>query len=134
MTEEENQGGRPLKYETAEQLQKKIDAYFAWCEVNEKPRSLSGLADELGISRRTLINYSKKDEFFHTIKRAKQKVERDSEERLISGKGNATGIIFSLKNNFDWEDSSKVDTNMTIKQALVEFSDGQSQSNDTTEV
>ena len=53
---------------------------------------------------------------------------------LSRGKGSATGIIFSMKNNFGWVDKSEVDNKVTLKQALVEFGDGTSQSNDTTEV
>lgn len=32
MAEEKNKGGRPLKFESVEELEKKIDAYFAACD------------------------------------------------------------------------------------------------------
>jgi hypothetical protein len=127
-------GGRPLKFETPEQLQEAINAYYSECEIKEKPLSLSGLAEALDIARKTLVNYSYRDEFLPTIEKARRKVERDNEERLIGGKGNATGIIFSMKNNFGWVDKTEVESRMTLKQALVGFDDGNSQSNDTNEV
>lgn len=124
MENKENEGGRPLIFNSKEELEEAINAYYAECEEKEKPLSISGLADALGVCRKTLTNYANRDEFLPTIKKAKAKVERDSEERLIGGKGNATGIIFSLKNNFGWEDTSKVDNTINLKNALVDFGDG----------
>lgn len=131
---EEKHFGRPLKFETPEKLQEAINAYYSECEIKEKPLTMSGLADTLGIDRKTLVNYSNRDNFFLTIEKARSKVQRDSEERLVGGKGSAAGIIFSMKNNFGWVDKTEVDSNVNIKQALVGFEDGNSQSNDTNEV
>lgn len=127
-------GGRPLKFKTPEELENAVNQYFAECEVKEKPKTMSGLALALGIDRKTLVNYSNKDEYFHTIKRARQIVEQQNEEMLVSGKGSATGIIFNMKNNFGWVDKTEQENRVILKQALVEFNDGQSQSNDTAEV
>ena len=127
-------GGRPLKFETPEELENAVNQYFAECEVKEKPKTMSGLALALEIDRKTLVNYSNKDEYFHTIKKARQIVEQQNEEMLVSGKGNATGIIFNMKNNFGWVDKTEQENRVILKQALVEFGDGQSQSNDTAEV
>lgn len=121
-------------FNSPEELEEKVNHYFADCEANEKPKTMCGLALALGIDRRTLVNYSNKDEYFPTIRKARQIVEGQNEEMLITGKGNATGIIFNLKNNFGWVDKSEVDNRLTLKQALVEFGDGNSQSNDTDEV
>ena len=73
------------------------------------PYTITGLAIELGLDRKALINYSEKDEFSNTIKKAKTIVENWLEEHLISGQGNATGIIFNLKNNYNWRDKQEVD-------------------------
>lgn len=126
--------GRPLKFETPEQLEEAINTYYAECEIKEKPLTMSGLAYALGVSRKTLVNYSYRDEFLLTIEKARNKVELDNEERLVGGKGSATGIIFSMKNNFGWVDKTEVESKMTLKQALVGFDNGNSQSNDTNEV
>ena len=42
--------------------------------------TISGLAVALDTSRRTLVNYEEKEEFFHTIKEAKQFIESVIEE------------------------------------------------------
>ena len=130
-TEYKNQRGRPLSFKTPEELENAVNQYFTECEVKEKPKTMSGLALALGIDRKTLVNYSNKDEYFHTIKRARQIVEQQNEEMLVSGKGNATGIIFNMKNNFGWVDKTEQENRVILKQALVEFSDGQSQSNNS---
>jgi hypothetical protein len=92
-----------MKYRSKEELQQKIDTYFIECNQKEKPYTITGLALALDMSRQGLINYSNRDEFFDTIKKAKQMVENFNEEMLLSGK-NVTGVIFNLKNNWNWQD------------------------------
>ena len=101
---------RPKLYESAEKLQKDIDDYFKMCDKKEKPYTMSGLALTLDMSRQSLINYSKDEEFFDTIKKARQKVETQLEENLYR-LGNNSGVIFNLKNNFDWKDKVEVEAN-----------------------
>lgn len=125
---------RPLIFKTPEELEEKIDAYFAECEVKEKPKTMSGLALALGVERKTLVNYAERDAFLPTIKKARQTVENQNEEMLVSGKGSATGIIFNLKNNFGWVDKSEIDNRLVLKKALVEFGDGSGQSDNSAEV
>lgn len=124
-----NKVGRPLKFKSVEELENRIKEYFKECdrwrpvqvvfkwEVNtvmkQIPYTITGLASFLWTNRQTLINYEEKEEYFDTIKRAKEKVERDMEERAMMWENNATMSIFSLKNNFDWKDKSEVDE--TIK-------------------
>lgn len=114
--------GRPLAFETAEELQAAIDAYFDYCdnrivkvfskkigdvvEINDpEPYTMSGLAYHMGIDRDTLINYGKRDGFFGTVKRARDKVHADVERRLMEDA--PTGAIFNLKNNFGWKDKTE---------------------------
>ena len=49
--------GRPLKYKTAEELDKAIEQYYADCQKQMRPYTMSGLAVALGIDRKTLLNY-----------------------------------------------------------------------------
>lgn len=73
-----------------------------------KPFTVSGLADALDMSRQSLLNYSKKEEFFDTITRAKRKCEVYAEERLYDKDG-ANGAKFSLANNFEgWKEKQEV--------------------------
>ena len=106
--------GRPKAFKSAEEVEEKINAYFNYCEEKEKPYTMSGLAYYLEVSRQTLVNYSYEDEYFDTIKKARDKVQMQLEENALSNKANPTFTIFNLKNNFDWKDkiehsSSKVE-------------------------
>jgi len=120
--------GRPLKYETPEEMQSVIDLYFLVCKDNQLDESallkdltgdelfaikdieditpsISGIAYTLGMTTEAFRNYEQKDEFLVTVKRAKQRVEMSLEQRLA---GTAvTGSIFSLKNNFGWKDKTE---------------------------
>lgn len=98
------------KYSDVELLQKKIDEYF---ESTEIP-TMSGLALALDMDRRSLLNYSKDERFFPTIKKARDRVEAFVEERLMSGNATA-GVIFNLKNNFGWIDKQEVDAKVNTE-------------------
>ena len=96
--------GRPKLYNSVEELEKDISDYFKMCDKKDKPYTMSGLALALDMDRKTLINYSKDEEFFHTIKNARQRVEAQLEENALFNKANPTFTIFNLKNNFNWKD------------------------------
>ena len=105
---------RPKLYEEANDMQKIIDAYFNMCDEKDKPYTMSGLANALNMSRQSLINYSKDNEFFDTIKKARSRVEQQLEENGLIGKANATFTIFNLKNNYGWKDSVEVNDNREL--------------------
>ena len=106
--------GRPRAFKSVEEVEEKINAYFNYCEEKEKPYTMSGLAYYLEVSRQTLVNYSNQDQFFDTIKKARDRVQMQLEENALSNKANPTFTIFNLKNNFDWKDSNEVKTNVEI--------------------
>lgn len=99
---------RPLKFTSVDEMQDKIDTYFAQCIETETPLTITGLALALGTCRQTLLNYEKNDEFMDTIKKAKLTVENDYEIALR--KHGRTGDIFGLK-NFGWTDKQEIDQN-----------------------
>jgi len=110
--------GRPPKYKTAEEMQVVIDDYFHSVTIIDNGETVSrptmaGLALALDLDRRTLLTYSKKDDFHPTVKRAKQRVEEELEKALY-GTGVA-GVIFNLKNNFEWKDKQEVEQSGQIK-------------------
>jgi len=96
--------GRPPRYSNPEEMQAIIDAYFAERIASDppKPPTISGLAYALEMTTESLRNYENRDQFFATVKRAKQRVEMSLEERLDASA--PTGAIFNLKNNFGWKD------------------------------
>lgn len=107
------------RYKTVEEMQAAIDKFFEDRDSQDRPYTITGLALALGFtSRQALLNYEgytdEEDKpFFDTIKKAKGKVEDSVEEKLLSGKYNATGGIFNLKNNFDWKDKQEVENSGT---------------------
>lgn len=96
-------GGRPPKHTEPDKLQILVDEYFAKCDEDKVPYTVTGLASALDLTRQGLTEYENKGEFSATIKKAKQKVVKSVEQRLLSG-ANATGAIFWLKNNAGWKD------------------------------
>jgi len=99
MTEEaKDLGGRPLLFESTEELQKKIDEFYDWIKENEKPMTLGRLAVFLNCTTNTIRNYQENQQFFSTIEKVRQHILADKEERLNEGKATA-GIIFDLCNN-----------------------------------
>jgi hypothetical protein len=94
-----NPVGRPLIFKTPEELNRRIAEYFEWAHQNNKPLTIGRLAVFLECDNKTINNYKHKDEFFPAIKKARQIIQSDKEERLNNQEGNVTGIIFDLKNN-----------------------------------
>lgn len=106
-------GGRPVKYDNVDEVKKIIDTYFetdAFMGEDDNRQyapTMSGLAFALNLSRQGLLDYSNKEMFFDTIKRAREKVGVALEQRLYGN--TVTGIIFNLKNNFGWKDKTEQD-------------------------
>lgn len=102
MAEPKHPGGRPLKFQSLEELQSMIDDYF---EVTPKDEwTWTGLALHLDTDRETLSSYKGRDEFSDSVKNAMLKVENGYE--LDLKKHGRSGTIFALK-NFDWKDKSE---------------------------
>lgn len=99
--------GRPLKFQSPEELQLRIEEYFKVREEKNLPFTITGLALYLDTTRELLCNYEERDEFHDTIKRAKLKCEDYAETVLFTGK-NQAGAIFALK-NYGWKDRNETD-------------------------
>lgn len=101
-------GGRPLKFQTVEELQEAVDKYFL--ETPKEEWTITGLAIGLDTFRDVLMDYQsgkydKEDkEYSNAIKKAKLRVENGYEIDLK--KHGRPGTIFALK-NFDWKDVSR---------------------------
>lgn len=136
-SETKHPGGRPLKFETPDSLDRAINAYFDMCDphtqrrvvdcgINEKgetiwrerevmteqqPYTVSGLARSLGVSRQTLLNYRERPEFLDSIEDAKGRCEEFAESQLFGPAAN--GAKFNLINNYrgkyqQWADKQEV--------------------------
>ncbi len=117
---------RPLKYKTVQDLKDAINKYFERCDSNTKtvlhqktgelitipypiPYTVEGLCATLEVDRKTLINYGYRDEFFHTIKKAKDKILQNLKERALLGDNVASITIFNLKNNYGYTDKQEIE-------------------------
>ena len=96
------------KFNSAEELQNRIDDYISQCEEDEKPMTYSGIAYHLGFaSRQSIWEYSKRtDELSLPIKRAMLRIEQSYEEGLYGR--SPTGSIFALKNR-GWSDRTEIE-------------------------
>jgi hypothetical protein len=95
-------GGRPPKFTEPAPMAELIDAYFASLKGRgdkpDRPPTMAGLALALGfLDRRSLTDYSERDEFFPLVKKARLRIEAHHEERL-SGP-NCTGSICWMNNH-----------------------------------
>lgn len=130
--------GRPLKFKTVKDLQKRIDAYFKRCDEHTRPwvtkqgtviqvpdpipYTVTGLAEALDTTRQTLLEYQgevagrekKVPGFADAIRKAKLKCERFAEESLWQPKI-ATGVIFNLTNNYGWRNKQEVEDKKTYE-------------------
>lgn len=114
--------GRPMKFETADELEAKIDEYFAggyrkktirignkrdgYKEIEVPCITFTDLVLFLGFAdRQSFYDYEKRSEFSCTMKKARTFIEREYEEQLMI---NPTGAIFALK-NFGWRDKQEID-------------------------
>jgi hypothetical protein len=106
--------GRPLKFESPQQIEEIAEKYFRETPFNEW--TITGLALALDTTRHTLIDYAEKGEFLHTIKKLKTKVENSYEISLR--KNGRSGDIFALK-NFGWKDQTQVDQNVSTTNTVT---------------
>ena len=132
-TEGKSKGGRPPLFTSADEMQKVIDEYF-----NNPPTkdimlangggiypfpclTITGLCLHLGFcDRSAFYKYEEKEEFRHTIKKARLRIENDYEMGLKLG-GNPSGNIFALK-NFGWKDKQEVEqSGVTVVKIMGEF-------------
>ena len=133
MTAQRNRpgAGRPPKFESVEELEQRIEAYFEDCKgellkdddgkpvldkrgqpvmLGVRPPTVTGLALALGFAdRRSLLNYEAKAKYAKVITRAKSRIEQYAEERLYDRDG-CMGARFNLRNNFrGWSDESRAE-------------------------
>lgn len=110
-------GGRPRKYDSAEELQKRIIEYFEYCEDNKiKILTISGLVLFCGFSdRKSFYAYEDNPKFSHTIKTAREMMVQYYEQK---GQTDAfpTFAIFALK-NLGWT----AEENIKVERVTTEF-------------
>jgi hypothetical protein len=95
------------EYEYGESIREQVKAY-----------TIGGLAIYLGTCTETLRNYESKEQYFATIKNAKERIYAYKQESLY-GKY-AVGAMFDLKCNHKWQDKVELDITTSSKILIVE--------------
>jgi len=123
--------GREKTFTDPDKLQELVDSYFDHQDKNplfktefhgkdaikcyvpvQRPYTFEGLAEVLGFSRFSLLNYEKREgyePFFNIIASAKEKIRTQWIELGIAGLGNPGFTKFILVNNARYQDKSEVD-------------------------
>lgn len=134
--------GRKPTFTSAEEMQEKIDAYFANCEpellrdgdgtpmlnkngepvyVGGRPMTIQGLALALGFtSRQSLLNYKAKREFVDTVTRARLRVEQYAAERLFD-RDAQRGAQFTLAYGFGYARDAEDGKNRETQGVKIEI-------------
>ena len=134
--------GRKPTFTSAEEMQEKIDAYFASCEpellrdgdgtpmlnkngepvyVGGRPMTIQGLALALGFtSRQSLLNYKAKREFVDTVTRARLRVEQYAAERLFD-RDAQRGAQFTLAYDFGYARDAEDGKNRETQGVKIEI-------------
>lgn len=103
---------------TTTELVNVISSYFKSLEVNNTPPTVSGLGLFLNMSRYQLKTFPQSHPFAPFIKKALQYIEEYAERQLFEPKP-PTGVMFSLKNNFDWQDKTEIQ--LTHNKSMAEI-------------
>ena len=114
-----NRVGRPLKFQSVEELQNGIQAYFDECQQSDRPLTITGLCLALGTTRELLCDYSNNPVFSDAIKQAKEIVANYAEEQCLTAR-NPAGAIFIAKNH-GFTDKQEIDHKITSKIITVDM-------------
>lgn len=123
--------GRPPKYKTIKDLEKKIDEYFNGgmnCRevivkdtiIKVPTPTMVGLTLFLGFAEVSALQAMEADpRYMHLIKKARAAIQRHYEENLNTS--SCTGSIFWLKNWAGYKDKTEQETTISIKDYRIEF-------------
>lgn len=103
----------PVDISDPKQVEERILWYFNECAENDMKPGVVGLANALGVDRKTLLNWAKgtyrADSHLHLIKNAYNFIENMWEQNTLGGKINPVGAIFYAKNNFGYTDTVQLE-------------------------
>ena len=105
------------KFRDPKKVKKLLDDYFKMCKEQKKLPTITRLAVYLGTTRQGLLTYENREdteaaaEIAELISIAKTRIESGYEDQLFEA-AHVQGPIFSLKNNFGWQDKRQIDTNI----------------------
>jgi hypothetical protein len=135
--------GRSMQYNSACELENHINEYFNWCDDNpiieqqwvgkegtevlkkkQRPYTIEGLGLHLGVTRQTLLNYTKLEgyeEFFDILLRARQRIVNNNITYGMTGDYNANIVKFSLVNNSEYKEKSETEIKGNLNTNIIGF-------------
>lgn len=102
----------PIDISDPKQVEDRINQYFSFCIDNDRKPNMIGLANWLGIDRKTLNNWKngsyRNETHFPVIKKALDILEELWMDYMLNGKANPASLIFIGKNLWQYKDVSDV--------------------------
>lgn len=109
--DEENLGGRPRLYDTPEQFNEAVGAYYLACQQHREPLTLTGMCLFMGFSgRNAMFRYATYPGFLHAVTRARTLIEYGYEKCVLIDKNNAAGrLLASIGGDDFWNPATKIE-------------------------
>ena len=111
-TYKKNPAGRKRKY-TPTKMKNSINAYFDWCETEDRVPSISGLMIYLKMYRDQFYTYMTYPEFTDIMEHARLIIKEWCENDVYQTKGQAAAKIAYMKNLHDWTEKTESNTTVT---------------------
>jgi hypothetical protein len=100
----------PINIKNPHEVEHRIDEYFDFCEMNNKPPNMVGIAAWLGVNRKTLQQWKDGDysEMTPIIQRAVMVVEQTLVEQVQDNPKASVGGMFLLKSMFHYKEQQDI--------------------------
>lgn len=102
----------PIDICNAEQVERRIADYFDFCEANNRKPRMVGMANWLGVNKKTLDSWKKgildKGEVGKVVEKAMLTMEEFMLDDMQNVKGNPANLIFLMKNLFGYKDQTDI--------------------------
>lgn len=112
--------GRPKIFKTPTEFEEALEEYKKHCEENLEPFLMVGFACYLGLSKDSLLKYSKKSEYSLAYKKALSYAELTLLKNCLMGKYNSSVALFLLKCNHGYTDKNEAsgDYNIEVSRSI----------------
>lgn len=109
--DDDNLGGRPRLYDSPEQFNEAVNAYYIACMGHNEPLTLTGLCLFMGFSgRNAMFRYATYDGFLHAVTRARTLIEYGYEKAVLVNKNAAAArLLTSIGGDDFWNPATKID-------------------------
>jgi len=104
-------GGRPRLYDTPEQFNEAVNAYYQACIQHREPLTLTGMCLHMGFSgRNAMFRYAAYEGFLHAVTRARTLIEYGYEKVVLMDKNSAAARLLTCIGGDDfWNPAQKIE-------------------------